>query len=211
MRIKKLSNYIILKNKILRYSYFTKFKKIGAKIFILLNKKKEIKVGLYSKQKKRNTKYLIYKTLYYSYNLCNYNYKDYFNVIKKDKIRSDYYFNLNKKKKVLSVFDLFCVNKVLSFHNFVPVFSTKLEYNLYDKNYRILQIYKFISYKNINKLYLQYNNYNNYNNNYYYNLYVNYKNKILDKLRNVLFNYNLHCSNFKVLNIFNIINQYNFS
>lgn len=213
MRIKKIVKFNkFFKKKLLRYYFFFKLKKRGKKLLMLLNKQKYIQVGLdLKKLKKQKQKYLLYKTLHINFNKINRKCfkNDYLNVLKSVKIRKDYFFNFNKIKKVLSIFDFFYSNKVLLVNNLVPVFLTKFQYNLYDKIYKMIKFYKFYDLRKKNILYLQSNLYNNYNNLYYNNLYINLKNKLLYKFFNAIINYYLSFDNINIFNLYNIINKLN--
>lgn len=206
----KLNNYI--KKNILRCYYFSKLKKKGRKLLMLLKKQSYIQVGLDLKRFKTNTKYLLYKTLNINFHKINkkYSNNDYLNILKNVKIRNDYFFNFNKIKKVLSIFDLFSSNKVLLVNNLVPVYLTKFQYNLYDKHYKISKLFKFFNLRKKNILYLQFNEYVNYNNLYYNNLYINLKNNILYNFFTVILNYYLFFNNIKILNLYNVLNKCNF-
>src|SRR5437588_616551 len=210
MKIKKnikLNNFI--KKNILRYYYFSKLKKKGRKLLLLLKKERYIQVGLDLKKSKTKIKYISYKTLHKNFININkiYSNNDYLNILKSIKIRVDYFTNFNKVKKVLSVFDLFSPNKVSLINNLVPVYLTKFQYNLYDKHYKIMKLYKFFNLRKKNILYLQYNEYVNYNNLYFFNLYMNLKNKLLYNFFNIIINYYLSFNNIKSNNI-NILNLY---
>jgi hypothetical protein len=174
----RLNNF--LKLKILRYYFFSKLKKKGKKLLMLLKKQRSIQVGLYFRKFKIKAKYLLYKTLHINFNKINMKSanSDYFHVLKDIKIRNDYFFNFNKIKKILSVFDLFSSNNILLVNNLVPVFLTKFQYNLYDKNFKFLKLKKYLNLKKQNLLYLQFNDNNNYNYYYFLNLYNNLKNKL---------------------------------
>lgn len=98
-----------------------------------------------------------------------------------------------KKKSVLGAFDLFYCNKLLSVNNFVPILLTKFQYNLYDKNYKILDYFKYINLKNTNLLYLQhYSDFSNFNYLYFLKFYFNLKNMIYFNLYNVIKQFKLY-------------------
>ena len=119
-------------------------------------------------------------------------------------------FGFFKKKKVLSFFDLFYKNNLLAVKNFVPIFLTKFQYNLYDKNYKFLTFLKFISLKNSNLLYLQYYDFSNYNKSYFLNLYISLKNRIYYNYCNVVKDFYLYWYAKNKFSIFKFINNTKF-
>jgi hypothetical protein len=173
MKLKKKSKSIIIEDKtkpFLRHIFFTSYKRKGRKFLMLLKTNRYLQVGLYSKKKKVISKHLLYRTLHFLLNnKCNIN--DYLSINKSKKKRDDYCLDLKKKKKVLSVFDLFYENKLLSVKNFEPILLTKFQYNLYDKNYKIVDLFKYINFKSINLLYLQSFSFSNFNYLYFLKIY----------------------------------------
>jgi hypothetical protein len=216
MRLKtKLKSKIIIKEKIkqtfLRYIYFTSYRRLGRKFLMLLKTNKYLQVGLYNKKnKKRGTsKFLLFKTLHNVLNSKKTNYIDYLPVSKYKKSRDDYLF-LNKRKSVVSIFDLFYCNKLLSVKNIVPIFLTKMQYNLYDNNHKFLTFLNHLKFKKYHYLYLQSYNYINYNYLYYLNFYINLKSIIFYNLYNVLSSYYINLNTKNIFSIFNIFKNIKF-
>jgi hypothetical protein len=216
MRLKtKLKSKIIIKEKIkqtfLRYIYFTSYRRLGRKFLMLLKTNKYLQVGLYNKKnkKKGTSKFLLFKTLCKVLNSKKTNYIDYLPVSKYKKSRDDYLF-LNKRKSVVSVFDLFYCNKLLSVKNIVPIFLTKMQYNLYDNNHKFLTFLNHLKFKKYHYLYLQSYNYINYNYLYYLNFYINLKSIIFYNLYNVLSSYYINLNTKNIFSIFNIFKNIKF-
>jgi hypothetical protein len=197
MRFKqKLKSKIIIKEKIkqtfLRYIYFTSYRRLGRKFLMLLKTNRYLQVGLYNKKnkKKETSKSLLFKTLHNVLNSKKFNYIDYLSISK------------YKKKSVVSVFDLFYCNKLLSVKKIVPIFLTKYQYNLYDNNHKFLTFLNYINLKKYNYLYLQSYNYIKYNYLYYINIYINIKNIVFYNLYNVLSSYYINLNTKNIFNIF---------
>ena len=203
-----------IKNTLLRHVFFTSYRSKGRRNFILLKTNRYIQVGLKKKTKKtkKALNYLLYKTLQFIFkiNTSNFENKDYLSVVKVKKKRDDYSFNLKKKKSVIADFDLFYSNRLLNVKNFVPIFITKFEYNLYDRNYNLLRYFNYQKLKTTNYLYLQSYNFIIYNYLYFCNFYINIKNNFYINIKNALSNYNLYLNNINIKNIFNILKSTKF-
>ena len=213
MKLKKKLKSIIAKDQkktpFLRHIFFTSYKRKGRKILMLLKTKRYLQVGLYSKKKRVISKHLLYKTLHLVFNNTS-NINDYLSINKIKKQRDDYCLDLKRKKKVSSVFDLFYENKLLSVKNFEPILLTKFQYNLYDKNYKIVNLFKYINYKNINLLYLQSFAFSNLNNSYFFKFYLNLKNIIYLNIYNAFTKFYLYWNTNHKFSIFKILKNTKF-
>jgi len=127
-----------------RYFYFFEFKKINKRYLLELKKKRYIQVGLLLKKKIKLSKNYLYKTLHFIIKNKNKN-KDYFNIFNGIKnIKDDFIFTYKNKNKVFKIYDKFYSNQILLRKQLLPIFLTKFQYNLYDKNYKIYRFYNFI-------------------------------------------------------------------
>jgi hypothetical protein len=207
MRIKRS---IILKNSsknlFLRNIFFTSLKKEGRKYLMLLKKNKFIQVGLSYKKKRKISNYLLYKTLHFFSN-TKYKNDDYLYSLKNIKKRDDYCL-IKKRKGEFSSFDLFYSNNILSVKKMVPIFLNKFQYNLYDKNYKIISFLNYLNIRKSNLLFLEFYDYSFFNTLYFLYFYNTLKSSLILKLYNILFNFNLYISNFSC--IFKIINNSKF-
>lgn len=213
MKFKQKSEIIIkekIKQSFLRHVYFTTHRKVGRKFLMLLKTNRYLQVGLYNKKKRKKqiSKIVLFKTLNFVLNKSKPNYYDYLTVSKQKKIRDDYLI-LKKKKSVKSVFDLFYSNKLLLANNFVPIFLTKFQYNLYDNNHKFLTFLNYLNLKKTNYLYLQTYKHINYNYLYFLNFYINLKNIVFANINNVLSSYYLYLNN-NIFSIFKILKNTKF-
>jgi hypothetical protein len=202
--IKKKRKIILSHNKkvpFLRYFYFYLLKKKRKRYLLELKKKIYIQVGLELKRKLKLSKNYLYKSLHFI---------DYFKKVNKI---IDYFNFDNGIKKInnkLFIIDFFYSNKVLLEKQLVPMFLTKFQYNLYNKNYIIYRFFNYVKLNKINLLYLQGFNYSNFNYLYFFNLYNYLNNYICLNYKFILFNYYIYKSRFNIINRFKFINNIKF-
>lgn len=202
MKFFKIKKPIILKdeikNTLLRHVFFTSLKSKGRRQFILWKINKYLYVGFSNKIKKATSKYLLYKSLHFysnKFKVINHKNKDYLSVLKIKNKRNDFCLNFSRKKSVAGVFDSFYHNSLLNVKTYVPIFFTKFEYNLYDRNYRFLKIFNYLNINKNNNLYLQTYNFIIFDSSYFFNLYLNIKYTMYIDFNNILSNYYLYLNN----------------
>lgn len=192
-----------MKNTLLRHIFFTSFRSKGRRQLMLLKTKRYIQVGFSFKKKKKAPKYLLYKSLHFMLNKIVNN-KDYFFVNKIRNKRNYYYFDSDKNQSITGTFDLFYYNELLNKNNYVPIFLSQFEYNLYDRNNKLFKIFNYLNAKKTNTTYIQSFNYIIFNNMYLFNLYLNIKKTLHIDFFNVLSKYYLYLNSNNINNIFSI-------
>jgi hypothetical protein len=210
MLIKAKKKYILskeemknMKNTLLRHLFFVSFRSKGRRQLMLLKTNRYINVGLSYKKKKKASKYLLYKSLHFMLNKIVNN-KDYFFVNNIRNNRNYYYFDLDRKQNITGTFDLFYYNNLLNVKHYVPIFLSQFEYNLYDRNHKLFNIFNYLNAKQTNTTYLQSFNYIIFNNFYLLNLYLNIKKSLYIDFNNVLSKYYLYLNSNNINNIFSI-------
>jgi hypothetical protein len=209
MKFFKVKKPVILKdeikNTLLRHVFFTSLTSKGRRQLMLWKTNKYLHVGFSNKIKKVSSKYLLYKSLHLHLDTIKVlNKTDYLSVLKIRNKRDDFCLNFKQKRSVTGTFDLFYYNHLLKVKTYIPIFFTKFEYNLYDRNYRFLKFLNYLNLKNNNNLFLQSYDFMIFKNHYFFNLYFSIKHTMYIDLKTVLLNYYLYLNTNDKNNIFSI-------